>query len=176
MIYEQNTKEDAEAEFQRMWQRALDYKDEPWELDEGEKRVLCSEFFLDESYIREYKQYLMWGVLCQHQKMSTDFIIEMNQHGWIKWWNLAMNEKMELPEKLIEEHLSEMCRFNLVSWDIPIIDLFINKTFSKTFFMRNYCYICWERVYSTLSMRSSMILDKYKDWLIELGIDQKYSK
>lgn len=171
-----DTLDNYEKLFQKQWQHALDCKETPWELDDEEKKILCSEFFLDESYMREYKNYLFWGVLCQYQKMSIDFITEMNQKGWIKWWNLAMNEKMELSEKLIEEHLHEMCRFNLVSWDIPIIDLFINKTFSKTFFMRNYCYIYWERVYDTLSMRNSMLLDKYKNWLIELGIEETYGK
>ena len=156
--------------------KVMDCYEKPWVLDEEDMQFLCIEFTLSESYMREYKEYLLWGKLCQWQKMSIDFIEEMDKKGWIKWWNLALNEKINIPEKLVEQHLEGMCRFNLVSWDIPIIDLFINRSFSKEFFMRNYCYIDWERVYKTISMRSTMVLDKYKNWLIELGIQDKYNE
>ena len=154
--------------------KVMDCYEKPWLLDEEELQSLCTEHALSESYMREYKKYLYWGRLCQYQKMSIDFIEEMDKNGWIKWWNLAWNEKINIPEKLVEQHLDDMCRFNLTSWDIPIIDLFINRSFSKKFFMRNYCYIDWERVYKTISARSTMVLDKYKNWLIELGIQDKY--
>ena len=154
--------------------KVMDCYEKPWLLDEEELQFLCTEHALSESYMREDKKYLYWGRLCQYQKMSIDFIEEMDKNGWIKWWNLALNEKINIPEKLVEQHLDDMCKFNLTSWDIPIIDLFINRSFSKKFFMRNYCYIDWERVYKTISARSTMVLDKYKNWLIELGIQDKY--
>ena len=165
-----------EEKFQMDWQKALDHKDEPWVLNDEELKILCSEFYLDESYMREYKNYLLWGIMCQHQIMSETFIREMDEKGYIKWWNIAMSDKIPFNEKLIEKHLEDMCKFNLVHWDIPIIDLFINRKVSKEFFFRNYHLIDWERAYKTMSMRTDMIISNYRNWLIELGIDAKYGR
>lgn len=165
-----------DEELNESWNNALNHHDRPWELDEHGMRSLCADLSLDESYMREHKDILKWGLLCQYQKMSISFIREMDEQGYIKWFNLAMNEHNIIDEKLIEEHIEEMCRYNLVHWDVPIIELFINRKFSKEFFKRNYCYIDWDRVYGTISMKSGLIINQYKDWLIQLGIHDKYKR
>lgn len=159
------------------WNTAFDevmkYYREPWELDEECLQFLCSELSLDERYMREFRNYLQWGSLCQHQKMSMNFIIEMDQLGKIKWWNLAMNDKIQLNEKIIERHLDNMCSFNLLSWDTPIVKLFAEKDFSDEFIRRNYCYINWGAPFTITYLKNDKerCFEKYKKVLTELGIN-----
>lgn len=153
------------------YKRVMESKEKPWELNEEFLQFLCSEIVLDESYMREYVDFLVWGDLCEHQKMSIDFIIEMNKLGKIKWFQLAMNDKIQLSEELIEKHLNDMCRFNLLSWDLPIVQLFVKRDFSDDFIRRNYMYINWDGKFSSyMKDDRKKLKEKYSKVLKELGI------
>lgn len=165
---------DTEKIWSDYFNKVMEYHDEPWKLNSEFLMFLCGELSLDERYMREFAEYLDWGTLCRNQFMNINFIREMNDLGHIKWWQVATNDKINLNEKMIEEHLDDMCCFNLVNWDTPIVKLFIERNFSDEFIKRNYMYINWSNTISTyLKNEREIVFDKYKKVLQEIGINYK---
>lgn len=146
---------------------------EPWKMSEGELDDFCQNVPLTETYMREFKDYLIWDILSDNQRMSNKFIEEFKDKVN---WNLILAKK-DCTEEFIDEHaylLPTDKAKNSIKNEITWSSIFQNSIRSKKFFMKYYEHLNWKEIFTFDTIIGGQIINEYKDYIEELQLYKKY--
>ena len=145
--------------------------------------ILCSHYELDESFIREFKDYLNWEQVCLCQKMSNNFLLEMK--NYLSWnflgaqnycfdlimdnqeninWKMLLEKRMFSSEELDE--IVQNVEMKIEDWiSIFCCQHLEEEWIERYWFEFPYPALIWEK--QTLSdrfFRSNFNYIKKSDW------------
>lgn len=126
--------------------------------------ISCGERLLSEDFIREFKDYVIWGDIASYQKLSEKFMIEFEDE--LDW--SAISGFQVLPEKFIEKYKDKL-DWHLIVEHQKLSCKFIEKHKDKALFFGSA---------ETSQTLSEKFIEKFKDELDwnEISRNQKLSE